>query len=161
LAAKFGIGAVVVLAGAGVFGLSGGAIEAQTVRVYRSQSVERPRFNPHLTMVDRSSHRRTDAEDKTDKHPVTPGPLAPARELVRGDAARPRHGAGSSARSRRPEKEPNRLAAYVGVAQAAKKGAVAKTKQYRQNPAPTRDADTKRPEVSELKNRTASAAGVR
>ena len=61
------------------------------------------------------------------------------------------------------KKEPNRLAAYVGAAKAAKRaGAVAKAKQYTAKVvALTRDADTKRPEVSELASKTAAAAGVR
>ena len=37
-----------------------------------------------------------DAEDKTEKAPVTPGPLAPARELYGLHAARSRHGQGGA-----------------------------------------------------------------
>jgi tetratricopeptide (TPR) repeat protein len=95
-----------------------------------------------------------DAEDKTDKHPVTPGPLAPAREL---------YGAMLLDRGMTKEalaayeavlkKEPNRLAAYVGAAKAAAKaGEAAKAKQYTAKVmALTKDADTKRPEVTELR----------
>src|SRR5437667_3522585 len=56
-----------------------------------------------------------DAEDKTEKHPVTPGPLAPARELYgamlldRGMAKE-----ALAAYEAVFKKEPNRLAAYVG-----------------------------------------------
>ena len=41
-----------------------------------------------------------DAEDKTEKSPVTPGPLAPARELYGDHAARARHGEGGAGRVR-------------------------------------------------------------
>jgi Tfp pilus assembly protein PilF len=63
-----------------------------------------------------------DAEDKTEKAPVTPGPLAPARELLgamlleRGDA----DGA-LAAFEATLRKEPNRFNAYAGAAQAADK----------------------------------------
>jgi hypothetical protein len=102
-----------------------------------------------------------DAEDKTEKHPVTPGPLAPAREL---------YGAMLLDRSMNKEalaayeavftKEPNRLATYVGAARAATKlGDTAKAKQYTAKVmALTKDADTQRPEVMELRvSKSASA----
>ncbi|MGE0750701.1 MAG: hypothetical protein AB7K64_08945 [Variibacter sp.] len=73
-----------------------------------------------------------DAEDKTEKHPVTPGPLAPARELYgamlleRGNA--PEALAAFEATLR---KEPNRLGATLGAAQAAEKaGDAAKARLY-------------------------------
>src|SRR5439155_3933156 len=73
-----------------------------------------------------------DAEDKTDKHPVTPGPLAPAREL---------YGAMLLERSMAKEalaafeatlkKEPHRLGATLGAAKSAEKaGETAKARQY-------------------------------
>lgn len=73
-----------------------------------------------------------DAEDKTEKHPVTPGVPRPAREL---------YGVMLLERGQAPEalvafeatlkKEPNRLGAYVGAAKAAEKaGDQAKAKQY-------------------------------
>lgn len=61
-----------------------------------------------------------DAEDKTEKHPVTPGPLAPARELYgamlleRGQAAE-----ALAAYEATMKKEPNRLNAFIGAAKAA------------------------------------------
>jgi Tfp pilus assembly protein PilF len=61
-----------------------------------------------------------DAEDKTDKHPVTPGPLAPAREfygfmlLERG---MPKEAL--AAFEATMAKEPNRFDGYVGAAKAA------------------------------------------
>jgi hypothetical protein len=103
-----------------------------------------------------------DAEDKTEKHPVTPGPLAPAREL---------YGAMLMDRGMNKEalavyeavfaKEPNRLATYVGAAKAASKlGDTAKAKQYTAKVITlTKDADTQRPEVMELRaGKSASAA---
>ncbi len=73
-----------------------------------------------------------DAEDKTEKHPVTPGPLAPARELYgamlleRGMAEE-----ALAAFEATLKKEPNRLGAYVGAARAAEKsGNAAKARQY-------------------------------
>jgi hypothetical protein len=73
-----------------------------------------------------------DAEDKTDKHPVTPGPLAPAREL---------YGAMLLERGMTKEalaafeatmaKEPNRFNGLAGAAQAAELlGDKAKAKAY-------------------------------
>jgi tetratricopeptide (TPR) repeat protein len=103
-----------------------------------------------------------DAEDKTDKHPVTPGPLAPARELYgamlldRGNAKE-----ALAAYEAVFTKEPNRLATYVGAAKAATKlGDTAKAKQYTAKVLSlTKDADTQRPEVMELRaSRSASAA---
>jgi tetratricopeptide (TPR) repeat protein len=95
-----------------------------------------------------------DAEDKTDKHPVTPGPLAPARELYgamlldRGMAKE-----ALAAYEVVLKKEPNRLAAYVGAAKSASKaGDTAKAKQYAAKVISlTENADTIRPEVSELR----------
>jgi tetratricopeptide (TPR) repeat protein len=63
-----------------------------------------------------------DAEDKTEKSPVTPGPLAPARELYgamlldRGMAKE-----ALAAFEATLKKEPNRFNAYVGAAKAADK----------------------------------------
>ncbi len=95
-----------------------------------------------------------DAEDKTDKHPVTPGPLAPARELY-GAMLLDRCMAieALTAYEAVLKKEPNRLSTYVGAAKAAAKaGETAKAKQYiAKVTALTRNADTKRPEVMELR----------
>ena len=63
-----------------------------------------------------------DAEDKTEKHVVTPGPLAPARELYgamlleRGMAKE-----ALAAFEATKAKEPNRFRGYLGAAQAAEK----------------------------------------
>ena len=73
-----------------------------------------------------------DAEDKTDKSPVTPGPLAPARELYgamlleQGKAADALAAFEATLR-----KEPNRLNAILGAAAAASAaGDSAKARQY-------------------------------
>ena len=73
-----------------------------------------------------------DAEDKTEKHPVTPGVPTPARELYgtmlleRGMAKE-----ALAAFEATVKKEPNRLGAYVGAAKAAEKsGDAAKARQY-------------------------------
>jgi tetratricopeptide (TPR) repeat protein len=64
--------------------------------------------------------KAADREDATDKHPVTPGPLAPARELLGEmllDGGRPADALAEFERSQ--QKEPNRLRGYYGVARAA------------------------------------------
>jgi tetratricopeptide (TPR) repeat protein len=91
-----------------------------------------------------------EAEDKTEKHPVTPGPLAPARELYgamlleRGLAseALAQYEAGMS-------KEPNRLNAFLGAAKAAELlGDKAKARSYYNKVASiTKDTETVRPDV--------------
>ena len=63
-----------------------------------------------------------DAEDRTEKHVITPGPLAPARELYgfmlldRGMAKE-----ALAAFEATKAKEPNRFQAYAGAAKAAEK----------------------------------------
>jgi hypothetical protein len=73
-----------------------------------------------------------DAEDKTEKHPVTPGVPKPARELY-GDMLLERGMAKEAlaAFEATLKKEPNRLGAYVGAAKAAEKsGDKAKALEY-------------------------------
>src|SRR5215467_1747159 len=92
-----------------------------------------------------------DAEDKTEKSPVTPGPLAPARELYgamlldRGMAKE-----ALAAYEAVLKKEPNRLAAYVGATRSAEKaGDLAKARQYYAAAvALAEDADPVRPEIA-------------
>ena len=75
-----------------------------------------------------------DAEDKTEKHPVTPGVPKPARELygvmlLERDMAKEALAAFEATL----KKEPNRLGAYVGAAKAAEKsGDKAKARAYYQ-----------------------------
>ncbi len=101
-----------------------------------------------------------DAEDKTEKHPVTPGPLAPARELY-GAMLLDRGMAKEAlvAYEAVLKKEPNRLAAHVGAANAAVKADdAAKVKLHTAKVmALTKEADTERPEVTALKSRKTAA----
>jgi len=98
-----------------------------------------------------------EAEDKTDKHPVTPGPLAPARELYgamllnRGMAKE-----ALAAYEAVLKKEPNRLAAYVGGSKSAKaSGDQAKAGDYAAQIARlTADADVSRTELIEIRETT-------
>jgi hypothetical protein len=95
-----------------------------------------------------------EAEDKTEKHPVTPGPLTPARELLgamlldRGMAKE-----ALSAFEATLRKEPNRLGAAAGAARAAEKaGDLAKARQYCAKVAElTCDADASRHEAEEAR----------
>ena len=96
----------------------------------------------------------SDAEDKTDKHPVTPGPLAPAREqyanmlLDRGQAKE-----ALAAYEAVLKKEPNRLLTYVGAARAAAKaGDRTKAQRYYAKVVEIGAlADTVRPEIAEAR----------
>jgi hypothetical protein len=73
-----------------------------------------------------------DAEDKTEKSPVTPGPLAPARELYGAMLLEQGKGAEALAAFEATlRKEPNRLNAMLGAAAAAMMaGDSAKARQY-------------------------------
>jgi tetratricopeptide (TPR) repeat protein len=95
-----------------------------------------------------------DREDATEKHPVTPGPIVPARELLGElllDLGRPAEALREFETSQ--QREPNRLRGYYGVARAAElSGDVAKAKaQYGQLVTLTAQADTERPEVTQAK----------
>jgi len=95
-----------------------------------------------------------DAEDKTEKHPVTPGVPIPARELYgtmlldRGKAAE-----ALTAFEATIKKEPNRFGAYVGAAKAAAKaGDAAKARQYFAKVVElSADGDENRTEVAEAR----------
>jgi tetratricopeptide (TPR) repeat protein len=95
-----------------------------------------------------------DAEDRTEKHAVTPGVPKPARELYgvllleRGMAQE-----ALSAFEATLKKEPNRLGAYVGAAKAAEKaGDTAKAQEYyKKVVAIAGDADKSRVEVGEAR----------
>jgi tetratricopeptide (TPR) repeat protein len=96
-----------------------------------------------------------DAEDKTDKHPVTPGVPIPARELLgtmlleRGMAKEALAAFEATLR-----KEPNRLGATLGAAQAAEKaGDAAKARaHYASVVALAVDADPVRPEIAKARS---------
>src|SRR5205085_4423928 len=95
-----------------------------------------------------------DAEDKTEKHPVTPGVPKPARELygvMLLERGMPKEAL--AAFEAVLKKEPNRLGAYVGAATAAEKsGDMAKAREYYGKVvAIAADADTTRTEVSEAR----------
>ncbi|MBR0880591.1 tetratricopeptide (TPR) repeat protein [Bradyrhizobium japonicum] len=100
-----------------------------------------------------------DAEDKTEKHVITPGPLAPARELYgfmlldRGMAKE-----ALAAFEATKAKEPNRLHAFAGAAKAAE--ALGNREAARQNCQQlvtlTTSADSERPEVAAAKQYLAS-----
>jgi len=100
-----------------------------------------------------------DAEDKTEKHVVTPGPLAPARELY-GFMLLDRSMAKEAlaAFEATKAKEPNRFQAYAGAAKAADAlGDKAAARQnYQQLVALTANADTERPAVTAAKTYLAS-----
>jgi hypothetical protein len=95
-----------------------------------------------------------DAEDKTEKHPVTPGVPKPARELYgvmlleRGMAKE-----ALAAFEATLKKEPNRLAAYVGAAKAAERsGDGAKAREYYEKVVAIADsADNTRTEVADAR----------
>jgi hypothetical protein len=95
-----------------------------------------------------------DAEDATEKHIVTPGPLVPARELLGEmllEANRPAEAMTEFEASQK--KEPNRFRGYYGVARAAAlKGDQAKAReQYAKLVALVDRADAERPEIKEAK----------
>jgi tetratricopeptide (TPR) repeat protein len=95
-----------------------------------------------------------DAEDKTEKHPVTPGVPKPARELYGAmllDVDKPSEAL--AAFEATLKKEPNRLGAYVGAAKAAEKsGDNAKAQEYwKKVVAIAGDADRSRTEISEAR----------
>jgi tetratricopeptide (TPR) repeat protein len=100
-----------------------------------------------------------DAEDKTDKASVTPGQLAPARELygamllARGQASE-----ALAAFEATLQKEPRRLAATIGAARAAQRlGDKAKARQYYAAAVALGErADPVRPEIAEARAFVAS-----
>jgi len=102
-----------------------------------------------------------DAEDRTEKHPVTPGVPTPARELYgqmlleRGMA---REALGAFEATLR--KEPNRLGATLGSGVAAEKlGDVAKARQhYAAAVALTENADPVRPQIAHARAFVAGSA---
>jgi Flp pilus assembly protein TadD len=102
-----------------------------------------------------------DAEDKTEKHPVTPGVPIPARELYgtmlleRGMAKE-----ALAAFEATLKKEPNRLGATLGAGTAAEKlGDSAKARQhYAAAIALTENADPVRPQITQARAFVATSA---
>jgi tetratricopeptide (TPR) repeat protein len=92
-----------------------------------------------------------DAEDLTDKSAVTPGPLAPARELLGFmllEAGRPKDAL--TAFDAVTKKEPNRFLALYGAGRAAEalKQTTKARNYYRQIAAISKDANGERPELA-------------
>ena len=93
-----------------------------------------------------------EAEDRTEKGTVTPGPLAPARELLGSMLLAQANPADALAAFEATlKKEPNRLGATFGAAKAAEQaGDAVKARQYYAKVVElTKEATTKRAEVSE------------
>jgi len=95
-----------------------------------------------------------DAEDKTEKHAVTPGPLAPARELygfMLLDRGMTREALAAFEATK--AKEPNRLQGFAGAAKAAEAlgDTEAARDNYKQLMTLTANADTERPEIATAK----------
>jgi Tfp pilus assembly protein PilF len=107
----------------------------------------------------RTMRAAADAEDKTEKHVVTPGPLAPARELYgymlldRGMARE-----ALEAFELTQQKEPNRFHGFAGAAQAAERlGDRAKAKaNYEKLVALAGNAGADRPELNAARKYLAS-----
>jgi tetratricopeptide (TPR) repeat protein len=105
-----------------------------------------------------------DSEDATDKSAVTPGPLAPARELygfMLLDANRPKEAL--VAFEATMKKEPNRFRATYGAARAAEAaGDKAKARTYyKELLVIAKDADTERPELVAAKKFVGPAGTMR
>ena len=95
-----------------------------------------------------------DAEDKTEKHPVTPGAPKPAREFYGGMLLESGMAKEALAAFEATlKKEPNRLGAYVGAATAAEKsGDNIKARDYYNKVVATAgDADKTRTEVADAR----------
>ena len=95
-----------------------------------------------------------DAEDKTEKHPVTPGVPKPAREFYGGmllESGMPTEAL--AAFEATLKKEPNRLDAYVGAAKSAEKaGDPARAREYYGKVVDiARDADKTRTDVNDAR----------
>jgi predicted Zn-dependent protease len=95
-----------------------------------------------------------DREDATEKHPVTPGSIVPARESLGElllELGRPAEALREFEASQ--QKEPNRLRGYYGAGRAAElAGDTAKAKsQYTMLVTLTAKADSERPEITRAK----------
>lgn len=95
-----------------------------------------------------------DAEDKSEKHVITPGPLAPARELygfMLIDRGMPKEALAAFEATK--AKEPNRFQGYAGAAKAADTlgDKAAARHNYQQLVVLTANADTERTEIAAAK----------
>lgn len=99
-------------------------------------------------------HSAADLEDSTEKHPVTPGPIVPARELV-GELLIELHEPGQALKEFEASHraEPNRFRGLYGAAQAAEfSGDREKARSYYAKlVALGENADTERPELRQAK----------
>jgi tetratricopeptide (TPR) repeat protein len=100
-----------------------------------------------------------DAEDRTNKHVVTPGPLAPARELLGFmllDAGQPKEA--QAAFQKTITKEPGRFLGLYGAARAAEAAGdkAAAAALYKKLLDMTGAAQTARPALAHAKTQTAS-----
>jgi tetratricopeptide (TPR) repeat protein len=100
-----------------------------------------------------------DAEDKTNKHVITPGPLAPARELY-GEMLLERGMAKEALAAFEATKarEPNRFRSFLGAAMAAHKASdkAAARENYQRLVTLAANADSERPELAAAKKYLAS-----
>jgi tetratricopeptide (TPR) repeat protein len=106
------------------------------------------------THADTGRRAASDAEDKTEKHPVTPGPLAPARELYGAmllERGKPKEAL--AAFEATLKKEPHRLGATIGAAKAAEKldDAAQAQKYYAAVVALAENADPVRPDIAQAR----------
>jgi tetratricopeptide (TPR) repeat protein len=95
-----------------------------------------------------------DAEDQTDKAAISPGPLAPARELLGYMLLEAgRHKDALAAFEATMKKEPNRFRGAYGAARAAELAGdrARASRYYKQLLEISKDADTERPEIASAK----------
>ena len=101
-----------------------------------------------------SSHREPEREDATEKHPVTPGAIQPAREMLAELLLETGQAAKALAEFEASQKtDPNRLHGLAGAARAAEAaGDKTKAKTYYTKLLElTKTADTERPEIVKAK----------
>ena len=99
------------------------------------------------------ARQAADMEEQVEKHPVTPGPLIPARELL-GDIlmVHKQPGPALEAYEATLKREPNRARTLVGAARAARAAGKADVaKKYYQNLIELMDPTSARPELKEAK----------
>jgi tetratricopeptide (TPR) repeat protein len=101
----------------------------------------------------RLAREAADKEDQVEKHPVTPGPLIPARELL-GDIlmAHKQPAPALVAYEATLKREPNRARTLVGAARAARAaGENEVARRYYRSVIDLMDSNTRRPELGEAK----------
>jgi tetratricopeptide (TPR) repeat protein len=101
----------------------------------------------------RLAREAADKEERVEKHPVTPGPLIPARELL-GDIlmAHEMPGEALAAYEATLKREPNRARTLVGAARAARAALrVDEAKRYYRAVIDLMDSASKRPELREAR----------